>query len=105
VDTAADSTEETKMTTTMSGLRVYVNSPSAGQAGSIGVEDDASLPRVFYSRRANGPIYRWLYEERLAHWHVLRMHTSDFDSHKLCNASWKSLPETLQVQLSAHYLD
>jgi hypothetical protein len=33
------------------------------------------------------------------------MHTSDFDSHRLCNASWKSVPETLQVQLGSHYLD
>lgn len=94
------------MTTTMSGLRVYVNSPSASLTSSLEIEEDnIRVDKVFYSRRGNGPIYRWLYEEKLAHWRALRMHTSDFDSHKLCNASWKSVPETLQVQLGAHYLD
>ncbi len=100
------STEETRMMATMSGLRVYVNSPSTNLATRIGIEDDdTKVDRVFYSRRGNGPIYRWLYEEKLAHWRALRMHTSDFDSHRLCNASWKSVPETLQVQLGSHYLD
>lgn len=94
------------MATNMSGLRVYVNSPSTTQTSSIGIaEGDTKVDGVFYSRRGNGPIYRWLYEEKLAHWRALRMHTSDFDSHKLCNASWKSVPETLQMQLGAHYLD
>ncbi len=66
-------------------------------------EDDTKVDRVFYSRRGNGPIYRWLYEERLAHWRPLRMLTTDFQ--KLSNASWKSVPEALQAQLSQHYLD
>ncbi len=91
------------MATNMSGLRVFVKAP--GQT-SVGIEgDDAKVDSVFYSRRGNGPIYRWLYEEKLAHWRVLRMNTSDFDTHKLSNASWKSVPETLQAQLGAHYLD
>jgi hypothetical protein len=94
------------MSTTMSGLRVYVNSPSMSTTSSTAVaEDHPTVNRVFYSRRGNGPIYRWLYEDKLAHWRALRMNTSDFDSHKLSNASWKSVPETLQVQLGAHYLD
>ena len=33
------------------------------------------------------------------------MNTSDFDTHRLSNASWKTVPETLQAQLGAHYLD
>ncbi|MEP6569637.1 MAG: hypothetical protein ABJC10_07680 [Acidobacteriota bacterium] len=95
------------MSTTMSGLRVYVNSPSTVPASPVGIEeaDDGTVNRIFYSRRGNGPIYRWLYEEKLANWRALRMHTSDFENHKLANASWKSVPETLQVQLGAHYLD
>lgn len=92
------------MTTTMSGLRVYVNSSSASQTSRI-EEPDPKVERVFYSRRGNGPVYRWLYEEKLAHWRALRMPTADFNSHKLSNASWKSVPETLQAQLGAHYLD
>ena len=94
------------MSTTLSGLRVYINAPSASEAIPAGVDESvATLNKIFYSRRGNGPIYRWLYEEKLAHWRALRMHTSDFDTHKLSNASWKSVPETLQAQLGAHYLD
>ena len=94
------------MSTTMSGLRVYINAPSTDQTSSIAVEaTGATVNRVFYSRRGNGPIYRWLYEEKLAHWRASRMQTSDFDTHKLSNATWKSVPETLQVQLGTHYLD
>ena len=94
------------MSITMSGLRVFVDSPIPTETSSIGIEVDATVAkRVFYSRRGNGPIYRWLYEESRAHWRALRMNTSDFDTHKLSNASWKTVPETLQAQLGAHYLD
>jgi len=93
------------MSTTMSGLRVYINAPSTSQPSLAGVEEGVAANKIFYSRRGNGPIYRWLYEEKQAHWRALRMHTSDFDTHKLSNASWKSVPETLQAQLGAHYLD
>ena len=98
----AVSTEEKNMSTSMSGLRVFVNSPIAPTSG---IAEGEAVASVFYSRRGNGPIYRWLYEEKLAHWRALRMQTSDFDTHKLTNASWKSVPETLQAQLGAHYLD
>lgn len=94
------------MSTTMSGLRVYVDSPVPTEMRRPGIEvDNTAANRVFYSRRGNGPFYRWLYEENRAHWRALRVNTSDFDTHKLSNASWKTLPETLQTQLGAHYLD
>ncbi|MEP6818097.1 MAG: hypothetical protein ABJA18_01095 [bacterium] len=90
----------------MSGLRVYIHAPRTSPASPVAVDEDAATAnKTFYSRRGNGPIYRWLYEEKLAHWRVVRMNTSDFDTHKLSNASWKSVPETLQAQLGAHYLD
>lgn len=92
------------MTLSMSGLRVYVNAPGANLTSGL-VITDTEAASVFYSRRGNGPTYRWSYEEKRAHWRAARMHTSDFDAHKLCNASWKSVPETLQAQLGAHYLD
>ena len=93
-------------TTTMSGLRVYVDSPSPTETSRIALEvNDSAANRVFYSRRGNGPIYRWLYEENQKHWRALRLNTSDFHAHKLSNASWKSVPETLQSQLGVHYLD
>jgi hypothetical protein len=80
----------------MNGLRLYTKPASP---------DRAAGDNVFYSRRGNGPIYRWLYEAKLAHWRVLRMHTSDFTSRELSLASWKSVPQQLQVQLSEHYLE
>lgn len=90
----------------MSGLRVYVSAPATDLTSVVPIVDGTiNLDRVFYSRRGNGPIYRWLYEEKLAHWRPSRMNTSDFNSHKLSNASWKSVPEKLQAQLGTHYLD
>jgi hypothetical protein len=90
------------MSITLSGLRIFVIAPVNDESRKVvGVEDQ----KVFYSRRGNGPIYCWLYEEKLAHWRARRMNTSDFDSHKLSNASWKTVPESLQTQLGAHYLD
>ena len=90
----------------MSGLRVYVSAPGTNLTSVVAVVDgNINLDKVFYSRRGNGPIYRWLYEESRAHWRALRMNSSDFDTHKLSNASWKIVPETLQAQLGAHYLD
>jgi hypothetical protein len=80
----------------MDGLRVYIHPASAG------IYTDAS---TFYSKRGKGPIYRWLYEERLGHWRSLRMNTSQLNSRDLCYASWKSVPEKLQSQLSEHYVD
>jgi hypothetical protein len=94
------------MSTTMSGLRIYINTPSITQTSHVDiVADHTPVGKVFYSRRGNGPIYRWLYEEKPAHWRALRMNTSEFDSHKLSNASWTTVPESLQAQLGAHYLD
>ena len=90
------------MSTTLSGLRIYVIAPVMDQTKKT---VDVADKKVFYSRRGNGPIYRWLYEETLAHWRARRMNTSDFDSHKLSNASWKTVPESLQTQLGVHYLD
>jgi hypothetical protein len=94
------------MSITMSGLRIYINTPAMSQTSDVDTGDDKTVvDTVFYSRRGNGPIYRWLYEEQRSHWRALRMNTSEFDSHKLSNASWKTVPESLQAQLGAHYLD
>ncbi len=94
------------MSASVSGLRVYTKASSLVPADQRQVEEEeARINKTFYSRRGNGPFYRWLYEEKVALWRALRMSTSDFDSHKLSNTSWKSVPETLQAQLGAHYLD
>jgi hypothetical protein len=90
----------------LSGLRIYVKGSSTDLTVDPVIEGDhAKVDRAFYSRRGTGPVYRWLYEETLATWRPCRMHTTDFNAHKLTNASWKSVPETLQVQLGQHYQD
>jgi hypothetical protein len=94
------------MSAAVSGLRVYIKTAGPVSADQLPVEEeDSRISKAFYSRRGNGPFYRWLYEEKLALWRALRMSASDFDSHKLSNTSWKSVPEKLQTQLGAHYLD
>lgn len=90
------------MTTALSGLRVYITT-----LGTT-VPDDAvtvNPSQVFYSRRGSGPIYRWLYEKSVDYWRPRRMNTSDAETHRLSVASWKTLPDSLQVQLCKHYLD
>ena len=47
----------------MNGLRVYTKPNSAGAAGQ----------KVFYSRRGNGPYYRWFYEENVNEWRAARV--------------------------------
>lgn len=90
----------------MSGLRVYVNPASTDLPSGIGIDaPETKVDRVFYSRRGNGPIYRWLYEKNLSHWRALRVNPMDFNSRTLSMASWKTVPETLQAQIGEHYLD
>ena len=80
----------------MNGLRVYINPPGADALGE---------QRVFYSRRADGPYYRWRYDEQAGHWRGLRVHSSGFPLKTLCVASWQVVPTALKVRLGEHYLD
>lgn len=81
---------------TMNGLRVYTN-PATEE---IAIDDD-----VFYSRRGNGPYYRWRYEEKVGQWRVSRVIAKEFTPQKLSLASWKIVPEALQTRMGEHYLD
>ena len=80
----------------MNGLRVYIKP---------GGNTEALPPKVFYSRRGNGPYYRWRYEETAAEWRVSRVISADFTSQSLSMASWKVVPVALQTRLGEHYLD
>jgi hypothetical protein len=80
----------------MNGLRVYVN-PTATNAPCRHV--------VFYSRRADGPYYRWCYEEQLGRWRVSRVYLPGLTLRVLSVASWKAVPVTLQARLNEHYLE
>ena len=78
----------------MNSLRVYINPASA---------DALNGQRVFYSRRADGPYYRWFYEEE--RWCSARVSPSDSSLRTLCMTSWKTVPSALQTKLSEHYLE
>jgi hypothetical protein len=78
----------------MNGLRVYINPRVAETCGGFG---------VFYSRRENGPYYRWAYEEKRKVWRVSRVQPSDFSPKMLSNANWKGVPAALQKSMIEHY--
>jgi hypothetical protein len=83
----------------MNGLRVYINQ----------VSPEGTTPfdgqRVFYTRREDGPYYRWRYEEGLGQWIFSRVHASDLTPKALSIASWTAVPTALRARLSEHYLE
>ena len=80
----------------MNGLRMYV--PVLSATGSN--NDD-----VFYSRRGNGPYYRWMFSVIKQRWNASRVVSNDFSAQGLSLATWKTVPAALQSRLSDHYLD
>lgn len=78
----------------VNGLRIYVN----GDAREAAAGD-----RVFYSRRADGPYYRWRYDEKLKQWRSARVRVSDFSPKDLSMSNWKTVPPALQRSLIDHY--
>jgi hypothetical protein len=80
----------------INGLRVYVNPQVTETRGGFG---------VFYSRRENGPYYRWVYEEKVSRWRVARVQPSDFSSRTFSTANWKGVPASLQKRMVEHYED
>ena len=77
-------------------LRVYLD-PS-----TLAARDES---RTFYSRRADGPYYCWLYMKNIEQWQVSRVHLSRLNIKSLCVASWKLIPVSLQARLVEHYLE
>lgn len=80
----------------MNDLRVYIYPARTGANGTR---------EVFYSRRADGPFYRWLYEEEAGRWHFTRVHLSRLTLKVLSLANRESVPNELQRQLFEHYLE
>lgn len=78
----------------MNGLRVYVN---------ILPEERAKDSGAFYSRRENGPFYRWTLADR--HWSAARVTSTSFSSKDLSATSWKLVPTALQRSIVEHYQD
>jgi len=80
----------------MNGLRMFILNTSAVTAGGL---------QVFYSRRDDGPYYRWWYDHGLEHWRAARVQGHEFPTAPLCSSSWKSIPVALQGSLIDHYQD
>ena len=84
------------MSIAMSALRVYVKVPAVESQNSA---------KVFYSRRADGPYYRWRFEEEVQQWRGSRLLGSEATPKPLSVASWKLLPPALRVKLAEHYME
>lgn len=81
----------------MNGLRVFKNSNAAEMHGGR---------PVFYSRRSDGPFYRWSYDDVLCNWQSARLLISAGVSVRmLATTPWKSIPTHLQRSIVEHYED
>ncbi|SRR5713226_2101704 len=78
----------------VNGLRIYIDRTESETTGG---------DPTFYSRRSDGPYYRWHYEQKLEQWCVARMHLSDFSPNELSMSNWKTVPYELQKNLIDHY--
>lgn len=78
----------------MNGLRMFVLEVDPSEAS-----------QVFYSRRSDGPYYRWWFERELQQWRCARVHANDLPAGSLCVSSWKNIPGALQGSLVEHYLE
>jgi hypothetical protein len=79
----------------MNGLRLYTNVDVV----------QLNSPGVYFSRRGNGPYYRWRYEAVVDQWNVSRVIAPDFSPHSLTVAAWKNVPRGLQARLAQHYME
>ena len=80
----------------MNGLRVYINGEAVETAGGC---------TVFYSRRKDGPYYRWSYDNDLSAWHAGRLLSSGISPKALTTTTWKGIPVRLQRSIVEHYED
>ncbi|HEX8071122.1 MAG TPA: hypothetical protein VF546_14295 [Pyrinomonadaceae bacterium] len=78
------------------GLRVYTDPMSLSSR---------SGPAVFYSRRADGPYYRWLYEPAAGRWCCARVHPREPALGGLAVTTWRQVPAALRALLNEHYLE
>ena len=82
--------------TKVNGVRVYTDKVNA-----VAGHDES----VFYSRRCDGPFYRWLFEQNGSKWRVARVVDSGYSRQTLSLATWKTIPVALQTRLGEHYLE
>ncbi len=80
----------------MRDLHVYIEPPGPRERGA---------QTTFYSRRADGPYYRWLYAEGPRRWLYSRVRLDRPALRALRLAPWDALPATLRSRLGEHYLE
>ena len=78
----------------MRDLHIYV-APAAGSGGRT----------TFYSRRGDGPYYRWLYAEGPGRWRFSRVSLDRPAVRLLSLAPWDAVPAALRSRLGEHYLE
>lgn len=79
----------------MDGLRIFTNR-------SVSESHDGCA--VFYSRRNDGPFYRWSYFENRDEWQAGRV-GSLISRNELLARTWKTIPEPLQRSIIDYYED
>ena len=80
----------------MRDLRVYTASASSeGRSHSV----------TFYSQRADGPYYRWVYAEGSGRWGYSRVSLDRLELNVLSVARWDAVPAALRDRLGEHYLE
>ena len=80
----------------MRDLHVYIEPTGSGARVEL---------KAFYSRRGDGPFYRWLYAEGAGRWRYSRVHLERHALRLLCLAPWDALPAALRSRLGEHYLE
>jgi hypothetical protein len=80
----------------MRDLHVYAKTEDSGAARER---------TTFYSRRADGPYYRWLRAEGPVCWRYSRVSLDRPTLRLLRLAPWDCLPAALRDSLGAHYLE
>jgi hypothetical protein len=80
----------------MNGIRVYINMAGVGPTLE---------PAVFYSRRADGPYYRWRFEQKSEQWRFRRVQPTVLMLKALRIAHWEGTPPALQKKLAEHYFE
>ena len=80
----------------MNGLRIFKN------RSTVESHDGRA---IFYSRRNDGPFYRWSYYESTNDWQAGRMLKSQISPKELLMMTWKTIPKTLQRSIVEHYED
>ncbi len=80
----------------MRDLHVYVEHAGADERGQRA---------AFYTRRADGPFYRWLDAEGSGRWRYSRVNLDRLTLRMLCVAPWDAVPAALRSRLGEHYLE